>query len=166
MLSHVEWLWQTNLSFRRELLASGDRFGSMLHLDWAVWHDEEEDAGEMPEGPAGDRARSFAEGTGGGGFGAARSRAGREHDLNHGDDSVGSPIILLIHGLGDSVDHPYIKRLCRASHRVGWRVCCFSYWRADWYNVGDLRTVIKHIGLGGTRRRRKSQWPGRPVDTC
>ena len=137
MLSHIEWLWQQQLFFRREFVDSGDRFKSKLHLDWAVWHGEDE--ADAVEGPAGDRPRSFARVIG------PEHEYEANHVRDHGDDSHGSPILLLIHGLGDSTDHPYIKRLSRAAQRMGWRVCCFSYWRADWYNVTDLRTIIDHI---------------------
>ena len=60
-------------------------------------------------------------------------------------DAVGSPIVLLVHGLGDDVHHPYMRRAARAFHRVGWRVCAYSYWRADWYDTRDLQEVVAHL---------------------
>jgi predicted alpha/beta-fold hydrolase len=123
-LSHIEWLFHTDLHWQREEIQSMDTFTwknpttgvveqNMLHLDWAIWRDDNEN---MSEGPAGDGYRS-----------------------------TGTPIVILVHGLGDDINHPYVRRAARALHRVGWQCCCFSYWRADWYDPTDLITVVNHI---------------------
>lgn len=123
-LSHIEWLFHTDLHWQREEIPSSDSFTwtnpstgeisrNMLHLDWSTWRDVNENDSE---GPAGDGFRA-----------------------------TGNPIVVLVHGLGDDVNHPYIRRAARALHRVGWQCCCFSYWRADWYDPSDLIDVVNHI---------------------
>ncbi len=142
VLSSLEWLWQTNLDWARERVPARDGFGNELHLDWAVWHGEHTrgDDDDAAEGPAGDRGRRFAAGT-------APSVRGSSlgPDEEEEADAVGSPIVLLVHGLGDDVHHPYMRRAARAFHRVGWRVCAYSYWRADWYDTRDLQEVVAHL---------------------
>ena len=123
-LSHIEWLFHTDLHWQREEIPSQDSFTwtnpatgtterNMLHLDWAVWRDSNEN---NSEGPAGDGYRA-----------------------------TGTPIVIFVHGLGDSTDHPYVRRAARALHRVGWQSCCFSYWKAEWYDPTDLITVVDYI---------------------
>ena len=55
------------------------------------------------------------------------------------------PIIVIIHGLGDSMKTPYVKRLARACHRSGWRVVAYSYWRCDFGCTKDLKKVMQHL---------------------
>lgn len=66
----------------------------------------------------------------------------REEETQFGPES---PICLLIHGLGDDNDHPYMKRFARMCRRHGWRCVAFSYWRFDFGEIGDLDLVIEHI---------------------
>lgn len=124
-LSHLEWIFHTDLHWQREEVPAKDGFTyknqdtgvverNILHLDWAVWRSDDE---EYAEGPAGD-----------------------------GFTSNGNPIVILVHGLGDDTSHPYVRRAARALHRVGWQCCCYSYWRADWYDPSDLIEIIRHVG--------------------
>jgi hypothetical protein len=55
------------------------------------------------------------------------------------------PILLLIHGLGDDNNHPYMQRFAYMCQRHGWRACAFTYWRCDFGETRDLAEVINHL---------------------
>ena len=140
VLSHLEWLWHS-LVWRREAIPAGD--GNELHLDWACWDDRDENF-SPDQGPA--SAPAYAQ------FTEDRASTGQA-----GPDDDGTPIIVLVHGLGDSTETPYVRRAARAFHRAGWRCVVFSYWRCDFYQWEDLSTVVKHVA---------AQHPSSPLVAC
>jgi len=56
-----------------------------------------------------------------------------------------SPVVILVHGLGDDRHIPYIQRFNAECHRRGWRPVVFSYWRCDFTESRDLKAVVEHI---------------------
>jgi predicted alpha/beta-fold hydrolase len=56
-----------------------------------------------------------------------------------------SPIVLLIHGFGESRFHPPILRFARRARELGWRSVVFSYWRFDYGETRDLRCVVEYL---------------------
>eukprot|EP00750_Incisomonas_marina_P020915 INCI4112.1.p1 GENE.INCI4112.1~~INCI4112.1.p1 ORF type:complete len:636 (+),score=83.73 INCI4112.1:119-2026(+) len=73
-----------------------------------------------------------------------------------------SPIILMIHGLGDDRFHPYLLRFSRLAHTHGYRTCCLSYWRADFGmavngSCLDIATALDHI---------QAKNPNAPIVAC
>eukprot|EP00462_Mataza_sp_D1_P018475 CAMPEP_0175134140 /NCGR_PEP_ID=MMETSP0087-20121206/8023_1 /TAXON_ID=136419 /ORGANISM="Unknown Unknown, Strain D1" /LENGTH=453 /DNA_ID=CAMNT_0016416689 /DNA_START=216 /DNA_END=1577 /DNA_ORIENTATION=- len=71
-----------------------------------------------------------------------RSRSKRQINSRFNQDA---PILLLIHGLGDDNDHPYMKRMARIAKHHGWRTAAFSYWRIDLSEYRDLQSVVNHL---------------------
>ena len=65
-----------------------------------------------------------------------------------------TPIVLLIHGFGESRFHPPVKRFSRRARELGWKAVVWSYWRWDFGETRDLADVIKHIS---------SSNPGSPI---
>jgi hypothetical protein len=64
-------------------------------------------------------------------------------DPNHQKTDL--PIILMVHGLGDDNDHPYMRRFALNCQRHGWRAVAFSYWRCDFGETRDLAMAIDHL---------------------
>eukprot|EP00457_Paulinella_chromatophora_P002164 gb/GEZN01002168.1/.p1 GENE.gb/GEZN01002168.1/~~gb/GEZN01002168.1/.p1 ORF type:complete len:659 (-),score=76.95 gb/GEZN01002168.1/:568-2544(-) len=56
-----------------------------------------------------------------------------------------TPIMFMIHGLGDDKNHPYMRRWAKMSRKLGWRAVAFSYWRIDFHNTRDLEVVLNHV---------------------
>eukprot|EP00933_Yihiella_yeosuensis_P046856 TRINITY_DN42488_c0_g1_i1.p1 TRINITY_DN42488_c0_g1~~TRINITY_DN42488_c0_g1_i1.p1 ORF type:complete len:608 (+),score=71.96 TRINITY_DN42488_c0_g1_i1:156-1979(+) len=56
-----------------------------------------------------------------------------------------TPIMLLIHGLGDDRFHPAIMRMARSFRNRGWKVVVWSYWRMDFSETRDLEAIVQHI---------------------
>lgn len=121
VLCHLEWLWAPQLEWKRESVRGFD--DNPQFLDWAHFPDQR---------VRGRRAKQLER---------ARGRGGTQSS-KQGDDA---PIVLLVHGLGDSRHHPYCKRWARLGKQCGWRTVVFSYWRADFAETRDLQACVDHI---------------------
>ena len=167
ILSMAQWAWQQPPRVEREIVLGAD--GSVQHLDWLlpVFDDEDETleleggggthgVDDAAEGQGSDTEESHGTPRGQPPALQRRNRA-RTHSFSRARSSSSSgsgggcgarsgvPIIILVHGLGDDVDHPYIKRFAARAHTLGWRVVVFSYWRFDFSQGGDLKAVVEHI---------------------
>ncbi|KAH9257929.1 hypothetical protein BASA81_003948 [Batrachochytrium salamandrivorans] len=67
-----------------------------------------------------------------------------KHTIEHvaGNDA---PVILFVHGLGDDKDIPYMKRCVRQCLQRGYRCCVFSYWRFDFEESRDYKSILGRI---------------------
>jgi len=74
----------------------------------------------------------------------AKTGEGAKHKISHqqGNDA---PVVLLIHGLGDDKEIPYMKRCIRNCLQKGYRAVVFSYWRFDFEESRDLAAVLDRI---------------------
>ena len=75
--------------------------------------------------------------------GTDEARAGG--DELHAFRSTSQPVVILVPGIGGDSHSPYIKRMTRACSAYGWRVALHAYWRLDFNNTTDLKTVIECI---------------------
>eukprot|EP00943_MAST-04B_sp_MAST-4B-sp1_P009726 g9726.t1 len=66
-----------------------------------------------------------------------------DEPLKKKDDSA--PIVVLVHGLGGGTDASYLKKFAHASHRKGFRVCSYDWWRLDFGEWRDLNIIINHL---------------------
>ena len=60
-------------------------------------------------------------------------------------EQCSSPIVVLVHGLGGGTDASYLRKFAQASHKKGFRVCSYDWWRLDFGEWRDLDIIIEHI---------------------
>ncbi len=138
VLGHLEWWLFEPVRYRRETIEAYD--GNMLYLDWIEHPDdfvEEDDNDE-------DESRSDIK---------VIHKTSRMSLKQHN----ALPIVVIIHGLGDNMETPYVKRLARACHRSGWRVVAYSYWRCDFGCTKDMKYVMQHL---------HNEFPESPIVGC
>lgn len=116
IVAHLEWLWSSGIKVNREEIIGFD--GNKQYLDWLNWTSSAQKL--------------------------QRTASEVNRDVESASDN-GAPIALLIHGLGDDNEHPYMKRFARMCKSHGWRAVAFSYWRFDFGEIRDLDLVIEHI---------------------
>ena len=128
VMGHLEWWLFEPVIYRRETIKAYD--GNDLFLDWIEHPDDA--AEEYVDGSVNEENHS-------------RRRIHRRSSRMSIKQRNALPIIVIIHGLGDSMKTPYVKRLARACHRSGWRVVAYSYWRCDFGCTKDLKKVMQHL---------------------
>lgn len=120
LISAIEWLWSDPIVYSREEIHCFDGINTQ-YIDYANFEDSDHSAD-----------------TDIGSISLSSNQYGK-------DTSLPLPIVLCIHGLGDTREIPYIKRFARMCLKVGWRVAVWSYWRFDFEESRDLHLVIEHL---------------------
>ena len=124
-MGHLEWWLFEPVIYRRETIKAYD--GNDLFLDWIEHPDDAVE--EYVDGSVNEENHS-------------RRRIRMRSTRMSLKQRNALPIIVIIHGLGDSMKTPYVKRLARACHRSGWRVVAYSYWRCDFGCTKDLKKLF------------------------
>jgi len=135
VVSAFEWLWATPVLFKRETISGHD--GNEQYLDWAYF-------GEKRTKLAGTRAEKVGSGID---LETGTEQRGDEMEEDTDDDrrTWQTPIIVCVHGLGDTREIPYLKRFARMALQKGWHVVVWSYWSFLFEESRDLKLVIDHL---------------------
>eukprot|EP00511_Aplanochytrium_stocchinoi_P009960 CAMPEP_0204862268 /NCGR_PEP_ID=MMETSP1348-20121228/2344_1 /ASSEMBLY_ACC=CAM_ASM_000700 /TAXON_ID=215587 /ORGANISM="Aplanochytrium stocchinoi, Strain GSBS06" /LENGTH=603 /DNA_ID=CAMNT_0052012103 /DNA_START=228 /DNA_END=2039 /DNA_ORIENTATION=- len=140
LISFSEWLWSDTIDFDRETIPSFDGVNEIF-IDWAHYS-----ADKDAENVNTEEEEEFADA---GAFNPAFTsiQSGYDKTNTQKKDSAHweTPVLILIHGLGDHKDIPYMKRFARMCLQHGWKVAVYSYWRFDFEESRDLHLLIKHI---------------------
>eukprot|EP00510_Aplanochytrium_minuta_P005911 CAMPEP_0184026602 /NCGR_PEP_ID=MMETSP0954-20121128/13632_1 /TAXON_ID=627963 /ORGANISM="Aplanochytrium sp, Strain PBS07" /LENGTH=616 /DNA_ID=CAMNT_0026310865 /DNA_START=6 /DNA_END=1856 /DNA_ORIENTATION=+ len=146
VISFSEWLWSEPILFERESIQSFDGMNE-IHIDWAHYGSEkrenEDESGSENESKSTEPVFE----SGGMNLGRFDPSNTTYQPPEEGNKSTHweTPILILIHGLGDQKEVPYLKRFTRMCLQHGWRVAVYSYWRFDFEESRDLHLLIKHI---------------------
>jgi predicted alpha/beta-fold hydrolase len=124
LFSAIEWLWAAPIEFTCEKVTAYD--GNQLNIHWARNPDAIDEEAWLRGAEASSDTRAYTP-----------TMPQPVEDA--------TPVMVLVHGLGDDRFHPYILRFTRMCHECGWKVAVHSYWRLDFGEARDLRAVINHI---------------------